>query len=311
MDDYFYPYPIKGVDFPDNASFARYGGGFSNKADWRRGNVNILIKKLHETIRGIKPWVKFGISPFGIYRNQKTDPLGSNTNGLQNYDDLYADVLLWAREGWIDYNIPQIYWEIGHKAADYETLVDWWAKHSENRPLFIGQAVMNTIQHADPKNPSINQLPRKMALQRSYQTIGGSCQWYAAAVVENAGKYRDALVQEYHKYPALIPVFDFMDDKAPGKVRKMKKVWTEDGYILFWTAPKAETEMDKAIQYVVYRFGSKEKVNLDDPSHIVAITRNPFYKLPYETGKTKYRYVVTALDRIHNESKSVSKKVKL
>jgi uncharacterized lipoprotein YddW (UPF0748 family) len=85
----------------------------------------VLIKKLHETIRGIKPWVKFGISPFGIYRNQKSDPLGSNTNGLQNYDDLYADVLLWAREGWIDYNIPQVYWEIGHKAADYETLVKW------------------------------------------------------------------------------------------------------------------------------------------------------------------------------------------
>lgn len=109
----------------------------------------------------------------------------------------------------------------------------------------------------------------------------------------------------------MIPVFDFMDDKAPGKVRKMKKVWTEDGYILFWTAPKADTEMDKAVQYVVYRFDSKEKVNLDDPSHIVAITRNPFYRLPYETGKTKCRYVVTALDRLHNESKSVSKKLKL
>ena len=277
MDDYFYPYPIKGVDFPDNASFARYGGGFTNKADWRRSNVNVLIKKLHETIRGVKPWVKFGISPFGIYRNQKSDPLGSNTNGLQNY----------------------------------ETLVKWWATHSENRPLFIGQSVTNTIQHADPQNPSMNQLPRKMALQRAYQTIGGSCQWYAAAVVENQGRYRDALVSEYHKYPALIPVFDFMDDKAPDKVRKMKKIWTEDGYVLFWTAPKAETEMDKAVQYVVYRFGRKEKVNLDDPSHIVAITRNPFYKLPYETGKTKYRYVVTALDRLHNESKSVSKKVKL
>lgn len=311
MDDYFYPYPIKGVDFPDDASFARYGGGFTSKADWRRSNVNILIKKLHETIRGIKPWVKFGISPFGIYRNQKSDPLGSKTNGLQNYDDLYADVLFWACEGWIDYNIPQIYWEIGHKAADYETLVKWWATHSENRPLFIGQSVTNTIQHADPQNPSMNQLPRKMALQRAYQTIGGSCQWYAAAVVENQGRYRDALVSEYHKYPALIPVFDFMDDKAPDKVRKMKKIWTEDGYVLFWTAPKAETEMDKAVQYVVYRFGRKEKVNLDDPSHIVAITRNPFYKLPYETGKTKYRYVVTALDRLHNESKSVSKKVKL
>lgn len=311
MDDYFYPYPAKGMDFPDDASFARYGGGFTNRADWRRSNVNILIQKIHETIRGLKPWVKFGISPFGIYRNEKNDPLGSKTNGLQNYDDLYADVLLWARNGWVDYNIPQIYWQIGHPAADYETLVKWWAKNTENRPLFIGQSVMNTIQNADPKNPSMNQLPRKMALERAYQTIGGSCQWPASAVVEDAGKYRDALVQEYHKYPALVPVFDFMDDKAPGKVRKVKKVWTEDGYMLFWTAPKAKDEMDRAVQYVVYRFDDKEKVNIDDASHIVAVTRNNFYKLPYKDGKNKYRYVVTALDRLHNESKSVSKKVKL
>ena len=311
MDDYFYPYPIKGKDFPDDASFARFGGGFSNKGDWRRSNVNVLIKKLHETIREIKPWVKFGVSPFGIYRNESSDPLGSKTKGLQNYDDLYADVLLWAREGWIDYNIPQIYWHIGHPVADYETLVKWWARNTENRHLFIGQSVMNTVQNADPKNPSINQLPRKMALQRAYQTIGGSCQWPASAVVENAGKYRDALIAEYHKYPALPPVFDFMDNEAPAKVRKMKPVWTEDGYILFWTAPKYKEEMNRAVQYVVYRFNDKEKVNIDDPSHIVAITRDNFYKLPYEDGKTKYRYVVTALDRLHNESKSVGKKIKL
>ena len=311
MDDYFYPYPIKGKDFPDDASFARFGGGFSNKGDWRRSNVNVLIKKLHETIREIKPWVKFGVSAFGIYRNESSDPLGSKTKGLQNYDDLYADVLLWAREGWIDYNIPQIYWHIGHPVADYETLVKWWARNTENRPLFIGQSVMNTVQNADPKNPSINQLPRKMALQRAYQTIGGSCQWPASAVVENAGKYRDALIAEYHKYPALPPVFDFMDNEAPAKVRKMKPVWTEDGYILFWTAPKYKEEMNRAVQYVVYRFNDKEKVNIDDPSHIVAITRDNFYKLPYEDGKTKYRYVVTALDRLHNESKSVGKKIKL
>ena len=311
MDDYFYPYPIKGKDFPDDASFARFGGGFSNKGDWRRSNVNVLIKKLHETIRELKPWVKFGVSPFGIYRNESSDPLRSKTKGLQNYDDLYADVLLWAREGWIDYNIPQIYWHIGHPVADYETLVKWWARNTENRPLFIGQSVMNTVQNADPKNPSINQLPRKMALQRAYQTIGGSCQWPASAVVENAGKYRDALIAEYHKYPALPPVFDFMDNEAPAKVRKMKPVWTEDGYILFWTAPKYKEEMNRAVQYVVYCFNDKEKVNIDDPSHIVAITRDNFYKLPYEDGKTKYRYVVTALDRLHNESKSVGKKIKL
>lgn len=311
MDDYFYPYPTKGVEFLDSASFARYGRGFDNIGDWRRSNVNLLIRKIHETIRGLKPWVKFGVSPFGIYRNQSSDPLGSRTRGLQNYDDLYADVLLWAREGWIDYNIPQIYWQIGHPVADYAELVDWWAKHSEGRPLFIGQSVTNTVQNADPKNPNMNQLPAKMALQRSYQTIGGSCQWYAGAVVENVGRYREALVAEYHKYPALPPVFDFMDDKAPGKVRKMKPVWTEDGYILFWTAPKYKDEMDRPVRYVVYRFADKEDVDIDDPSHIVAITRQPWYKLPYEDGKTKYRYVVTALDRLHNESKSVKKKIKL
>ena len=311
IDDYFYPYPKPGVKFDDDASFARYGQGFASKADWRRDNVNRLILELHATIRDVKPWVKFGVSPFGIYRNQSSDPLGSRTNGLQNYDDLYADVLYWARLGWIDYNIPQIYWEIGHPRADYDTLVRWWALHSENRPLFIGQSVDNTITHADPEDPNINQLPRKMALQRMFQSIQGSCQWYAGAVVENNGNYRDALVKEYHKYPSLIPVFDFMDDEAPKKVRKLKPVWMEDGYILCWTEPKYRHEMQRAVRYVVYRFGHKEDVDLNDPSHIVAITNTPFYKLPYTDGKTKYRYVVTALDRMWNESKAVSKKVKL
>ena len=311
IDDYFYPYPESGLRIPDDQTYARYGNGM-NRDDWRRENVNLFIRQLHDCIHAVKPWVKFGVSPFGIYRNLKSDPKrGSNTRGLQNYDDLYADVLKWVKEGWVDYNIPQVYWEIGHSAADYDTLIRWWSEHAGHRPLYIGQDVDRTVAKADPVDPNKHQMERKMALQRAYQTIGGSCQWYAAAVVENQGRYRDALISEYHKYPALIPVFDFMDDKAPGKVRKMKKVWTEDGYILFWTAPKADTEMDKAVQYVVYRFDSKEKVNLDDPSHIVAITRNPFYRLPYETGKTKCRYVVTALDRLHNESKSVSKKLKL
>ena len=118
MDDYFYPYPIAGSEFPDENSYARYGNGM-DRGDWRRENVNALIKELHEIIKSRKPWVRFGISPFGIYRNKKSTPdnSGSNTNGLQNYDDLYADILRWVREGWIDYNMPQIYWEIGHTAA--------------------------------------------------------------------------------------------------------------------------------------------------------------------------------------------------
>lgn len=311
MDDYFYPYPNPGEKFPDDISFAAYGRGFRNRDDWRRDNVNVLIKEIHETVRACKPWVKFGVSPFGIYRNKKNDPNGSDTKGLQNYDDLYADVLLWVNNGWIDYNIPQIYWEIGHPAADYDTLIRWWAKNSAARPLFIGQDVMRTVQKADVKNPNQHQMPAKYQLQRSLPTVQGSCQWYAAAVVNNPGKYRDLLVQEYHRYPALVPVFPFMDDKAPGKVRKLKPVWTADGYLLFWTPPKAKTEMDEAVQYVVYRFKNGEKINISDPSHIVKITRDTFYKLPYEDGKTKYQYVVTALDRLHNESKTVKKKIKL
>ena len=311
MDDYFYPYPNPGEKFPDDISFAAYGRGFRNRDDWRRDNVNVLIKEIHETVRACKPWVKFGVSPFGIYRNKKNDPNGSDTKGLQNYDDLYADVLLWVNNGWIDYNIPQIYWEIGHPAADYDTLIRWWAKNSAARPLFIGQDVMRTVQKADVKNPNQHQMPAKYQLQRSLSTVQGSCQWYAAAVVNNLGNYRDLLVQEYHKYPALVPTSPFMDDKAPGKVRKLKPVWTADGYILFWTAPKAKDEMDEAVQYVVYRFKNGEKINISDPSHIVKITRDTFYKLPYEDGKTKYQYVVTALDRLHNESKTVKKKIKL
>lgn len=311
MDDYFYPYPNPGEKFPDDISFAAYGRGFRNRDDWRRDNVNVLIKEIHETVRACKPWVKFGVSPFGIYRNKKNDPNGSDTKGLQNYDDLYADVLLWVNNGWIDYNIPQIYWEIGHPAADYDTLIRWWAKNSAARPLFIGQDVMRTVQKADMKNPNQHQMPAKYQLQRSLSTVQGSCQWYAAAVVNNLGNYRDLLVQEYHKYPALVPTSPFMDDKAPGKVRKLKPVWTADGYILFWTAPKSKDEMDEAVQYVVYRFKNGEKINISDPSHIVKITRDTFYKLPYEDGKTKYQYVVTALDRLHNESKTVKKKIKL
>ena len=112
----------------------------------------MLIKEIHETVRECKPWVKFGVSPFGIYRNKKNDPNGSDTRGLQNYDDLYADVLMWINNGWVDYNIPQIYWEIGHPAADYDNLIHWWAKHAASRPLFIGQDVMRTVNKAPPRS---------------------------------------------------------------------------------------------------------------------------------------------------------------
>lgn len=310
IDDYFYPYPAAGVPIPDDASYAQYGGGM-DRADWRRQNVNLFMKQMSETLRGVKPWVKFGVAPFGIYRNQRTHPEGSATTGLQNYDDLYADVLEWVRQGWVDYNIPQIYWEIGNRAADYDELIHWWSAHAGARPLYVGQDVERTCKHPDPQNPQTHQMARKYELQRTLPGIYGSCQWYAKAVVDNVAGYGTALRQVYHSTPALQPLMPWIDHKAPGKPRSTKVIWTEDGPVLFWTAPKAKSLMDEAWQYVVYRFPKGEKRDLDDSRYIVAITRNTFLPLTYEGGKDTYYYVVTALDRLHNESKGAKKKVKL
>lgn len=311
MDDYFYPYPAAGEVIKDDASFAGYGRGYANRDDWRRDNVSLLIKEIHQTVRRCKPWVKFGVSPFGIYRNKKSAPNGSDTNGLQCYDQLYADILLWVSNGWVDYNIPQIYWEIGNKAADYDTLIRWWSKYAGNRPLYIGQDIERTVKNLDPKNPKQHQLPAKMALQRGLPHVQGSSQWYSAALLNNPGNYTLLLEKTYHKYPALQPLYPFIDDKAPGKVSKVKMFWSPDGPLLAWRAPKAKTEMDKAVRYVIYRFKAKEPIVLEDPTHIVGITTDTFFNLPFKDGKTKYVYVVTALDRLQNESSGVKRKLKL
>jgi uncharacterized lipoprotein YddW (UPF0748 family) len=313
IDDYFYPYPIPGLEFDDEQSFRADPRGFTDKGDWRRDNVNLLVEQLHRTIRSVKPWVKFGISPFGIYRNQKNDPEGSATNGLQNYDELYADILLWIDKGWVDYTIPQLYWEIGHKAADYETLVAWWAEHAAGRPLFVGQDVMRTVKAADLNDPSQHQQAHKMLLQRSYESIGGSCQWPASAVADNVKGYATALSEEYHRWLALQPEFPFIDEVAPGKVKKITAIKTDDGPVLCWTAPKYADEMDRPVRYVIYRFAKGEELDLNDATKIVGFTQSTFFPLTSQDGKNKkkYTYVVTALDRLHNESKPQKTKIKL
>lgn len=312
IDDYFYPYPSAGEDIPDEQYYRANPKGFKTIGDWRRDNVNLFVKELGETIRKRKPWVKFGVSPFGIYRNQRSDPQnGSATNGLQNYDDLYADVLLWVNNGWVDYCVPQLYWEIGHKAADYKTLIQWWDKFASNRPLYIGESIERTVQAADLQNPSINQMPAKHQLHQQAHHVGGTVLWYAEVAANNLGNYGEALRTNYWRYPALQPLMPFIDNKSPKKPRKVKPVWTSDGYILFWTIPHGKAWGDVAKQYVVYRFGKGEKLDLEDASKIVAITPDTYYKLPYVDGKTKYTYVVTALDRMSNESKGKKVKIKL
>ncbi len=310
MDDYFYPYPVAGLPFPDEKSFHKYGleKGYKEeqKNDWRRENVNMLISELKRTILLVKPWVRFGISPFGIYRNKKStiDGSGSETNGLQNYDDLYADVLYWVRQGWLDYNMPQIYWEIDHPAADYKTLIHWWDKYAGERHLYIGQDVARTMK--------AGQLTQKMAYERSLPHIGGNCFWPANELLWNNGGIADSLKLNYHKYPALIPPYTHLHAKAPKEVKGLKAKWTPEGYTLHWKAKQSESNPELASYFVVYRFANKERIDLNDPSKIVNITQETKYLLPYNRGTNKYKYIVTAVDRFHNESlKGKIKKVKL
>ena len=311
MDDYFYPYPVSGMPIPDDQQFQQYSNGIADRGDWRRHNVNLFIKQFYETVHAVKPWVKVGISPFGIYRNKRSSEIGSQTNGLQNYDDLYADILLWVNNGWLDYCVPQVYWEIGNKAADYDTLVRWWAQYASARPLYIGEDIERTVKARHPQNPERHQQEAKQILRDQLPAIKGSVLWYAKAAVDNVGGYGTMLRQQYWRNPALQPTMPFLDKKAPKKPRSVRPVWTADGYILFWTAPKGTKWDDVATRYVVYRFAPDEAINTESTSHIVAITNQTFLKLPYADGRQNYTYIVTALDRLQNESKPAKKKVKL
>jgi uncharacterized lipoprotein YddW (UPF0748 family) len=310
IDDYFYPYPVAGKAIPDAKEYNADSRGMSI-GDWRRDNVNKFIEQLHDSIRQTKPWVKFGVSPFGIYRNARSSSIGSNTRGLQNYDDLYADVLKWVNNGWIDYCVPQLYWQIGHKTADYETLIKWWNEHAGNRPLYIGEDVERTIKYADVDNPNTNQVAAKHKLHEQCKNVDGTVLWYAKAAVDNYDRYGIFLRNYYWKSPALQPLMPFIDDKAPKKPRKLKAHQNSTNLLLTWMAPKGNGWKDEAVKYVVYQFKPGESVDISDPSHIVSLTNHQSLETvkPAESGK--YIYVVTALDRMSNESEIAKKKVKV
>ena len=309
IDDYFYPYPVAGISIPDDADYAANSYGISNRGDWRRHNVDLFIEQLYRTVHDAKPWVKVGISPFGIYRNQKNDPNGSLTNGLQNYDDLYADILLWDKKGWMDYCVPQIYWEIGNKAADYDELIHWWNDHLIHTDLYIGEDVERTVKNADPRDKNRHQLSAKMTLHRQLPRVKGTVLWYAKAAVDNVGNYGMSLRNTYWRTPAFQPTMSQIDSKSPKKPRKVKSFRVDDQRVIFWTAPKGSGWKNEAVQYAVYRFEKGEDIDLDDTRHLVTLTRDMFYELPV-SKPVPCVYVVTALDRMQNESKGVKVKIK-
>ncbi len=203
FDDYFYPYPIPGREFPDFVTFKKYGEGMS-RDDWRRSNVDSIIFKLYRTIKSTRQDCQFGVSPFGVWRNADKDPNGSNTKaGPTNYDVLYADILLWLRNGWIDYVTPQLYWEIGHPLADYQTLVEWWGRHTFGRKCYIGLAMYRAGSNSAWRDKT--QLPRQIDMIRNNPALHGMAFFSSKSFEKNLNGWGDSLRLNYFRIPAPTP----------------------------------------------------------------------------------------------------------
>ncbi len=303
IDDYFYPYPAPGKKIPDDASYLKYGLG-RNRNDWRRHNVDLLIEQLHKTIKERKPWVRFGVSPFGIWRNKRSDPRGSESTGLQNYDDLYADVLLWAKNGWIDYLAPQLYWNLDTPAAPSRKLAKWWNDNASDVDIYIGQDVKRTMDVADPGNKDKNELDTKVKLSRKLPNIGGNIWWHGYWVTGNYKGAADSLAMKYQSTIALPPAYG---DPAirPANLTDIRIEKEGDRKYLVWSAPEhrhGEHETD-AVRFVVYEFYSGEKQDIEDPQAIVALT--PYRKMLIDPDAQGVTYAVTALDRMNRESEPI------
>ncbi len=208
FDDYFYPYRITGKEFPDDSSFSKYGNGLS-KDDWRRSNVDSIIVFLSRAIKEENKRCQFGISPFGIWRNKSQDPDGSDTQGGQtNYDDLYADILLWLKKGWIDYVAPQIYFELGHPRAEYKTLLDWWSTHSYGKHCYIGLGIYKANTNAAWREKT--QIPRQIEALRNTANVQGMIFFSSKSFNNNPNGWSDSLRLNYFKESASIPAMEWI-----------------------------------------------------------------------------------------------------
>ena len=300
IDDYFYPYPIRGEEFPDNEAFKEENRGFKNKNDWRRDNVNLAIDLISKTIKDIKPYVEFGVSPFGVWRNKGTDPNGSDTKALSNYDDLYADVLKWLKEDKIDYVMPQLYWEIGHKNANYSVLADWWNKNSFGHNLYIGLFASNLgVGQGVWRNG--NELVRQMKYNRKFANIQGVGLYSAVALMENRGAICDSLKNDFFKYHALVPASSFAPKDKPKSPVNVRVVQNNHiaRMLLYWDNPLK----NDVLYYVVYYFDKKAKADISNPKNIWKITRDNCLDITALTQKKEeYKIVVTAVNRYKIES---------
>lgn len=307
FDDYFYPYRIAGVEFPDARSYQKYGAGMT-RDQWRRSNVDSIIVKLNDVIKEENPLCKFGISPFGVWRNKDKDPRGSNTRGGQtNYDDLYADILLWLENEWIDYVVPQLYWEFGHKLVGYEVLSEWWAKNAFGRQMYIGHGIYRAKEPKSYAWHKKDELPKQIQRLREYPEIHGSVYFSSKTFASNPNGWNDSLRNNYYKYPAIAPPMPWIDNEKPARPAvsfDSSKGRTFTNFIdLYFTQPE---ENDLINRYVVYQFDDLSAMDYANPANIheIVIAGNNYYRFNLSSIPSSQKQVVIAasnLTRTNNE----------
>jgi len=300
LDDYFYPYRVGTTPFPDNKSYSQYGER-GDKDDWRRNNVNQFIYLLNKNIKSLKPYVKLGISPFGVWRNSSKDPEGSETRGGQtDYDDLYADVLLWMRKGWIDYLLPQLYWEHKSHAAPFDVLMPWWNNHDYGRHIYYGLGVYRMVgAHSGPW-AGCRELLWQLHDIRQYTKTPGYAFYSTSCFDKITPAMTDSLHSSFNRLPAFPPQMKWLDS-IPPQAPTLKAIPSAQGSLLQWHINNPTGEM---IRYVVYRFVNDEAINLNRTEKIICVQTDKTEYLDANANRfKKVTYVVTAMDRLWNESK--------
>ena len=297
FDDYFYPYSPK-VSDEDSLTFAMNKKTFANINDWRRNNINDLIAKVYDTIKVVKPRVKFGISPFGIIENKY-----AGTNGFSSYDILYSDPLTWLKNKSLDYIAPQLYWEIGHPKADYAKLLRWWASVSKECLLYIGQhsTRMTDTEYKGPKS----ELENQMRLNRQTKNVCGEVFFSSKSITQNFNGLKDSLKNNFYKYPALPPLMPWKDHIPPLAPKNLRVSGDSISATLKWEAPEKAADGEPASGFIIYRFMANNKQDFKDPRYIVSIVtgeKKQYREMFNVRKKMKYVYVVSSLDRMSNES---------
>ncbi|MBC5836745.1 glycoside hydrolase family 10 protein [Flavobacterium muglaense] len=304
FDDYFYPYKIPGEQFNDSLSYKKYNNGLALD-DWRRDNVNAFVKSCAIAIKSRKPWVQFGISPFGVWRNKSVDPKGSDTqSGQTNYDDLFADVMTWMEYSWVDYVLPQLYWSMDHRTASYSKLLKWWSENSKNTAIYIGNSSYKINSDSDKRWNNPYEIPNQIDITRSYKNVNGNAYFSAKSFVNKNKAVTDILMQNQYKYPALPYVVPNSRKAVTDIPTIFKTTTTNDNSTVTLHYPV----VSKVRYVVVYEAKNGANLNLNDASQIIdkiAIkeTKDTInIVIKKNTEDKKNRYALTYIDYYGNES---------